>query len=296
MKRGIRPLGPLPGGRGSVSGGRGSVSGDGVSVSRDGEDRRPGFGRMQAGWALCALLLFAALGQAADWGALQPQGYVSDFAGVIDVGSRQRIDAYCAAVEKATGAQLALVTVPELGGEPVEDVANLLFRKWGIGKKGENNGALLLLSVRDRRSRLEVGYGLEPILPDGAAGALLREMRPALKTGKYGEAMLVAAHQIGERVAREKGVQIDESVRPRRRYAEPSRGIPWPMILIGLLGLLFLFSRGGGGGGGPWWLLPFMMGGGGHRGGGGGFGGDDSGGGFGGFGGGDSGGGGASSD
>jgi len=204
---------------------------------------------------LCALVLAATLANAADWAALQPQGYVSDFAGVIDAGSRQRIDAYCAAVEKATGAQLALVTIPELGGEPVEDVANLLFRKWGIGKKGENNGALLLLSVRDRRSRLEVGYGLEPILPDGAAGALLREMRPALKVGNYGEAMLVAAHQIGERVAHEKNVQIDESVRPRRPVSRSNQGIPWPIILIGLLGVLFLFSRGGGGGG-PWGCCP----------------------------------------
>ena len=246
---------------------------------------------------LCALLFVAALANAADWGALQPQGYVSDFAGVIDAGSRQRIDAYCAAVEKATGAQLAFVILPELGGEPVEDVANLLYRKWGIGKKGENNGALLLLSVRDRRSRLEVGYGLEPILPDGAAGALLREMRPALKVGNYGEAMLVAAHQIGERVAREKGVRIDEAVRPRRPVARTGHGVPWPMILIGLLGILYLLSRGGGGGGGgPWWMLPFMMmsGGGVPGGGGGGFGGYDSGGGFGGFGGGDAGGGGAS--
>jgi len=244
---------------------------------------------------LCALLTAAALGHAADWGALQPQGYVSDFAGAIDAGSRQRIDAYCAAVEKATGAQLAFVTITDLGGEPVEDVANLLFRKWGIGKKGENNGALLLLSIRDRRSRLEVGYGLEPILPDGAAGALLREMRPALKAGNFGEAMLVAAHQIGERVAHEKNVQIDESVRPRRPVARVNQGIPWPIILIGLLGILFLFSRGGGGGG-PWWLLPMMMNSGGRGGSGGGFGGYDSGGGFGGFGGGDAGGGGASSD
>jgi uncharacterized protein len=241
------------------------------------------------------LLFMAALASAADWGALQPQGYVSDFAGVIDTASRVRIDAYCAAVEKATGAQLAFVALPELGGEPVEDVANLLYRKWGIGKKGENNGALLLLSVRDKRSRLEVGYGLEPILPDGAAGELLRAMRPALKVGNYGEAMLEAAHQIGERVAREKGVQIDEAVRPRRPVPTRSQGIPWPMILIGLLALLFLFSRGGGGGG-PWWMLPMMMSGGGRGSSGGGFGGYDSGGGFGGFGGGDAGGGGASSD
>jgi len=249
--------------------------------------------RLRNSLGLCALLLTAALASAADWGALQPQGYVSDFAGVIDRGSRQSIDAYCAAVEKATGAQLAFVTLPNLDGEPVEDVANLLFRKWGIGQKGQNNGALLLLSVQDRRSRLEVGYGLEPILPDGSAGSLLREMRPSLRQGRFGEAMLTAAHQIGEKIAHEKGVQIDPVVRPRRPVARPNQGMPWPAILIGLLVVLFLFSQGGGG---PWWLLPMMMNGGGSRGRGGGFGGYDSGGGFGGFGGGDAGGGGASSD
>jgi uncharacterized protein len=207
---------------------------------------------------LCALLLTAALAPAADWGALQPQGFVSDFAGVVDPASRQQIDAYCAAVQKATG-------------------------------------ALLLLSVADKRSRLEVGYGLEPILPDGSAGDILRAMRPSLRQGQYGAAFLVAAHQIGEKVAREKGVTIDEAVRPRRPVSRPQKGLPWPMILFGLLALLFLFGRGGGG---PWWLLPMMMNGG-RGGGGGGFGGYDGGGGgggFGGFGGGDSGGGGSSSD
>lgn len=241
-------------------------------------------------------LLAAALACAADWTVLRPQGYLSDFAGVVDIGSRQRIEAYCAAVEKATGAQLALVAVPELDGEPVEDVANLLFRRWGVGKKGEDNGALLLLSVRDKRSRLEVGYGLEPILPDGSAGDLLRAMRPALRAGQYGEALLMAAHQMGERIAREKGVAIDETVRPRRLKPRQEPEIPWPLLLMGALGILFLMGRGGGGGG-PWWLLPLIMNGGGRGSrGGGGFGGYDSGGGFGGFGGGDSGGGGASSD
>lgn len=250
------------------------------------------FLRLCAKWPVL-LVLAAAMGGAADWGALQPQGYVSDFARVVDPGARQRIESYAAAVEKATGAQMAFVLLPNLDGEPVEDVANLLFRKWGIGKKGENNGVLLLLSIQDRRSRLEVGYGLEPILPDGAAGDLLREMRPELRAGNYGEAMLVAAQQIGERIAKEKGVQIDTTVRARREVREPSRGIPWFFILVLVLVMLNFFGRNGGG---PWWLLPTMMNGP-RNNSGGGFGGYDSGGGgFGGFGGGDSGGGGASSD
>ncbi|MBM3795045.1 MAG: TPM domain-containing protein [Acidobacteria bacterium] len=61
------------------------------------------------------------------------------------------------------------------------DVANALYRAWGIGQKKSNEGALLLLARRERKSRLEIGHGLEPILPDGFSGSVLREMRPALR-------------------------------------------------------------------------------------------------------------------
>ncbi len=259
------------------------------------------------------LLLLASLpATAIDLTTLKPQGYVSDFAGVVDAGSKAEIESYCARVEKATGAQLAFVTMTTLEEEPIEDVANSLYRQWGVGQKGKNEGAMLLLSVQDRRSRLEVGYGLEPFITDGMSGTLLREMRPALREGNYSQAILTAAHELGSRIAQAKGVQIDDSVlRARRAHPQPSQNIPWPVI-IGIAVVLLLVLRGGRGGGGyyggggggflPGLILGQMLGGGRSRGnygggGGGGFGGYDSGGGgFGGFGGGDSGGGGASSD
>src|SRR5579864_9053311 len=105
----------------------------------------------------CVLALSLAPAFAVDWKALRPQGYVSDFAGVVDAHSRQVLDAYGSAVEKATGAQIALVTISSSQGEPLEDVANDLFREWGIGRKNKDNGVLLLLVVGDRRSRLEIG-------------------------------------------------------------------------------------------------------------------------------------------
>jgi uncharacterized protein len=235
---------------------------------------------------------------AVDWTALKPQGYVSDFAGAIDAQSKAELENYCTRVEQQTGAEIALVTIGTLEGEPVEDVANTIFRAWGVGKKGKNEGILLLLAVKDRRDRLEVGYGLEPLLPDGFDGEVLRAMRPALQQNQYGEALRAAAATIGTRIAKAKGVVLDTSL--RRRIQAPERhSIPWPLILIGIFFLFSLLRRGGGGGGGflPGLLLGGMMGGGSRGGGGGGFGGFDSGGGgFGGFGGGDSGGGGASSD
>lgn len=240
---------------------------------------------------------------ALDLNSLKPQAYVSDFAGVLDADTRAKIEHYAERVEQATGVQMAVVTLKTLDGEPVEDVANTLYRKWGVGKKGKDEGIMLLLAIQDRKDRIEVGYGLEPILPDGFVGGVLREVRPRLQQQQYGQALLAGAEEMGSRIAAAKGVKLDFSLRPTRRAPVPQeRGLPWPVIVIGLILLFSLFSRGRGGGGGGFltgMILGNMLGGG-SRWGGGGFGGYDSGrgggGGFGGFGGGDSGGGGASGD
>jgi uncharacterized protein len=202
-------------------------------------------------------------------------------------------------VKQATGAQLAFVTVQSLEGEPIEDVANDLFHAWGIGQKGEDNGALVLLAIQDHKSRLEVGGGLGGAVPDGMAGLLLDDMRPALRQNQYGAAMVTAAVRLGSTIAQAKGVQIPPPATAYRVQPEPRDEIPWPFILFGIFILLMLFRRGGGGGFWGGMLLGSLLNSGRGRGGGGGFGGYDSGGGgggFGGFGGGDSGGGGASSD
>jgi uncharacterized protein len=251
------------------------------------------------------LALCASGGWAVDWKVRypHPEGYVSDFARNIDPASKSQLEAYCASVEQSTGAQMAFVTIPTLEGEPIEDVANTIFRAWGVGQKGKNEGIMLLLAIGDHRSRLEVGYGLEPILPDGLAGDILREMRPALRQNDVGDAMLAAAETIGSTIAHAKNTQVQVQLPPRRTQPALSDHVPWPMIIGGII-LLSLLARAGGPrgqGGGflgalPWLILGSTMGGrsaGGGRGSGG-FGGFDSGDSFGGFGGGDSGGGGAS--
>src|ERR1039457_7171114 len=209
------------------------------------------------------LCLFACAGWAVDSTAFKPQGYVSDFANVIDPASKAQLEAYCAAVETSTGAQMALVTIATLEGEPVDDVGNTIYRAWGVGQKGKNEGALLLLVINDRRNRLEVGYGLEPIVPDGFAGSVLREMRPALKQQLYGEALMAAAETIGAAVAKAKGVTLTTQL-PRRIHSTPSESIPWPMIVGGIGLLVYLFRAGGprgyGGGGGGGFLPALILG------------------------------------
>lgn len=264
-----------------------------------------------------AVILLAASALALDTSKLQPRGYVNDFAGVLDAAGAQAIENYCGDLERATGAQIAVVTVKSLDGEPIEDVANRLYRQWGIGKKGADEGLLLLLAVQDRKDRAEVGFGLEPVITDGYSGSVLRGISPILRQGNYAGALLAAVEQFGQRIAQSKGVTLSNS--PQRTRAPDDGGsggtsIPFPLILGGLA-LLFLIARmlgGGGWGGGGGGLGSFLTGmflgnlmgrgrgyggyGAGWSGGGfGGYsGGGGGGGGFGGFGGGDSGGGGAS--
>lgn len=257
--------------------------------------------------ALAAGVLLAAVpARAIDVGAYPPQGYVTDYAKVIDPAQKQELERYCARVEAATGVQIALLTFPSLEGEDLERWANDWFRKWGIGQKKTDEGILVLVVPNDRKVRIEVGYGLEPIIPDAMAGQMIRAMSPALRERQFGAAFAEAATAIGQRVAQAKNVRIGEDL-PRRRARRGSDGIPWPLLVgVGVLVLLMMLGgragRGGGGGGGgdfvTGMILGSLLGGRGGRGGrgsgGGGFGGYDSGGGFGGFGGGDSGGGGAS--
>lgn len=112
-----------------------------------------------------ALLCWLGIAFGVDWKALKPEGYVSDFAHVIDAQSKAQLESYGGSVERATGVQMALVTLQTLEGEPIEDVANTIFRAWGVGHKGKDDGIMLVLVTGDRRSRLEVGYDLGQILP-----------------------------------------------------------------------------------------------------------------------------------
>ncbi len=241
---------------------------------------------------------------------------------MVDAQSKAAAEDYCAKLEHAAGVQIAVVTIDTLDGAPIDDFSNTLARQWGIGHKGENSGLLLLLAIHDHKDRVEVGYGLEPILPDGFVGSVERDMRPLLRQGEYGPAVLEGIESMGSRIAAAKGVKLDFGLeRPAepepapsgggggRPSGGPNLGFLCPLLLVVLFFVMVAAGRRGRGSGSgcgclPWFLLGNIMGGGWGRGGGfggGGFGGFDSGGGgggggFGGFGGGDFGGGGASSD
>jgi len=104
----------------------------------------------------------------------RPDGYVNDFAGILDESAETYLEGYLATLERDTSAEVVVVTVKSLDGVTIEDYANRLFADWGIGKRQEDNGVLLLVAPNDREVRIEVGYGLEGTIPDGLAGDIIR--------------------------------------------------------------------------------------------------------------------------
>jgi len=243
---------------------------------------------------------------AEDIKKIHPTGYVSDLAGVIAPDARARLEALCAEVEQKTGAQMAIVTVTSLESETVDNYAVDLFKQLGVGGKKDNRGVLLLVAPNERKYRIEVGYGLEPVINDARAGDAGRAMVPYLRQGNYGKAAEAGAWQVAGYIAADSGVTL--SGQPPMRLTRVSRddgGIGGLRLVFALIVFVVvigsLISRGGGRGGGSgclWFLLGMLMNSGGGRSSGswsgGGFGGGGGGGGFGGFGGGSSGGGGAS--
>jgi uncharacterized protein len=247
-----------------------------------------------------ALFVFILLGAASLFAQAQDQlkisGYVNDFANVLSAATRTQLTELCTEVNQKAQAQIVVVTVKSLGGRPIEDYSIDLATRLGIGPKQSNRGALILLAVDDHRYRIEVGYGLEEILPDGKVGGIGRDAVPFLRQNNYAAAVSLMTSEVATVIAADRGVTLTGIVTaPRRQNSAPS-GISEIFLLLFLIFIIFsIFRRAGGPGSrmGPGgWVGPMMGGmGGGMMGGGwgGGFGG-----GFGGFGGGSFGGGGAS--
>ena len=264
---------------------------------------------------LCLLVLLLPLahpGRAEDIKKIKPTGYVTDLAGVISANTKTRLENLCTELEQKTGDQMAIVTVKSLDGESVEDYAVDLYKQLGVGNKKNNEGVLLLVAPEERKYRVEVGYGLEPVINDARAGDAGRTMVPFLRQGDFSGGIEAASWQLAKYLADAKGVTLTGAPPPRpARQQEDEGGVLSTLFVLGLVLFFFWLATrnnrnrpGGRGGSSGWWIGPMIGGwggggmrrgggwGGGGFGGGGGWGG--GGGGFGGFGGGMSGGGGAS--
>jgi uncharacterized protein len=241
---------------------------------------------------------------------------VNDFAGAIDESSKRQMDEMIRSLQQATGDVVVVAVVDTF--QPYGDIREYAVKMFenhgrGIGQKGRDNGLLVLVAIKDRQARLEVGYELEQFITDGFAGETVRQtMAPDFRRGQYGAGLVAGVSRVIGRIAEGRNVVLQGVRPPPRRTRAPATGSGGGLLLAlfvlfivikAIAGILRRGRRGGRWGGGSWsgWnsgvgpfggggFGGFGRGGGGFGGGFGGFGG--GGGGFGGFGGGRSGGGG----
>lgn len=201
--------------------------------------------------------------------------YVQDYAQVLSAEDKRRLLSIGQELDDKTTAQLAVVTVKTLDGQPIEDYALAILREWGIGSKEKNNGALIVVAVQDRRSRIEVGYGLEGLLTDGLTGRIQDQaMIPYFRKGNYAAGIVNGYAVTASLIAKDAGVQLtainsEQIAVPAKTTNNTNQEYPfWLKLLIGVgivllliidnlfLGgvltqmLFFMFLRGRGGGGG----------------------------------------------
>ena len=233
--------------------------------------------------AALLLLLFAAVPATAAGLQFPPlTGRVVDSAHLLDAGTTANIAGKLAALEQKTGDQLVVVTLPSLQGHEIEDYGYQLGRAWGIGQKGKNNGALLIVAPNEHRVRIEAGYGLEGTLTDAISRLIIENsILPRFRVNDYAGGISRGVDDLIQ-------VRGGDSADFQRRAAEQTNPQPsaadyaqliWVLIFLGFW-LFMAFGRRRRGYGGMPWIIPMGggwsspgWGGGGFSGGGGSFGG-----------------------
>ena len=167
-----------------------------------------------------------------------PGAYVNDRAGVMDAGTEGELNGVLADLDAKTRAQVAVLTIKSLDGADLETYAVKTYKNWGIGDKKTSRGVLLLVAVDDRKARIEVGYGLEGILPDGLTGAIQdKYMVPYFKAGDYSTGVSQGALAIASVIAKDSGATLSGG------YAESPQGRPVQPLTLGqkiIAGLLLI--------------------------------------------------------
>ncbi|MFH1961992.1 MAG: TPM domain-containing protein [bacterium] len=168
-------------------------------------------GKIMGIFLVLCLFFFSNQVYAGDVKFPEPVGYVNDFAHIIPENCQLKLNQIITELhQKAQGAEVAVVTVQSIEPLEVDEYALKLFEKWGIGKKGADNGVLFLIAVNERKLRIEVGYGLEGALPDGKCGAIRdRFVLPYFKQGDFGNGIYSGTLAIVQTIAKEYQVEIE---------------------------------------------------------------------------------------
>lgn len=200
-------------------------------------------------------------------------GRVVDDAQILSPATEANLTAELAALEQKTGHQVVVATLPDLQGYEIEDYGYQLLRTWAIGRKGQNDGAILIVAPNQRKVRIEVGYGLEPVLTDAMSSFIIqRAILPPFKEGHLEQGVVDGTEAIVKQLGLSDADQasaLAEATVAQSAMADDYQGDPgdnFPLfIFIGvvfwlLAGLLRAFgARRLHGGRGLWWMLPYLL-------------------------------------
>jgi uncharacterized protein len=199
--------------------------------------------KVRARPAFTALLLLAAAASAKEVPYLS--GRVNDLAGLLDAAQRERVEARLAALEQATGAQVAVLTVDSLDGEVLEDYSMRVVETWKLGRQGHDDGVLFLVAAGDRKMRLEVGYGLEGTLTDALTRRILDNVvRPRFKAGDFGGGIEAGVESIAGTLQGQDVVPAEAPAAPPPPLAARIVGMLFFTLVIGVFSLLAIFGKG----------------------------------------------------
>jgi uncharacterized protein len=174
-----------------------------------------------------------------------PRNHVVDLAGIVDDSAEAQLNGYLLELEQKTTAQVVVLTIQSLEGESLEGFSlSVAHDRWRLGQEDKDNGVLILVSLEDRKYRIEVGYGLEGILPDSFVGSIGRQyMVPGFKKGDYTGGIAAATIVVADIIAKDSGVEITGM--PRVRYQRrPGRGVEGegPGIVGSIFAVLFFIA------------------------------------------------------
>ncbi|MFI4974610.1 MAG: TPM domain-containing protein [Caulobacterales bacterium] len=188
-------------------------------------------------------------------------GRVVDDAHVLTPQTAADLTAKLAALEAKTGRQLVVATVPDLQGYPIEDYGYQLGRAWGIGQKGQNNGVILLVAPKEHQVRIEVGYGLEPILTDALSSVIIQEqILPKFRAGDMQGGVVAGTGALVDQLSLDAPAAQAKAAQAAHAAQSGGGGTPFPAIIVFLVFIFVIgsiFRRHGGGGMG--WILPMML-------------------------------------
>ncbi len=186
---------------------------------------------------IITLLLFFACPALAYYNPGQPSGFVNDYAAVLKVEQKQILENKISQFEKDTSNEISLVIINSLEDDTIENFAVKLFEDWKIGKKGKDNGVLVLVAISDRRMRIEVGYGLEGVLTDAQSNWIINQkMKPAFQNNDYYGGLEAAVNEI---ILAIKGEYV-----PSESSSESSTGNfnPLDILWFGMFAFIWLAS------------------------------------------------------